>query len=506
MHPFIHAAERPDHIAYQVVPSGEAITYRQLNERSNQAAHLFRSLGLRRGDVVAMLMENNSTYMTLTWAADRSGLYYSCLSTSLTAEELAFILRDSGARVLLTSTRYKALAEQVALHTSVQIRFLVDGESEGFRNYQQECRSLPITAIADESRGGPLLYSSGTTGRPKGIESQLPQGPINTPDTLTTLGLSNFDFNPDMVYLSPAPMYHAAPLLWSMAVQRVGGTVIIMEKFDAEAALQLIEAHQVTHSQWVPTHFVRMLKLDPAVREKYNIDSMKVAFHAAAPCPVTIKQAMMQWWGSVIYEYYGGTEVFGLTAIRPEEWALRPGSVGRPIFGTPHICDDDGNELPPKTEGLIYFEGGNKFVYRNNPESTAAAYNQFGWSTIGDIGWLDEDGYLYLTDRKSYMIVSGGVNIAPQQIEDVIITHPDVFDVAVIGTPDEDFGEKVIAIVQPVAGTQPDDALIQTIQALVRSRLGGVKTPKEVHFMDELPRHPTGKLHKRVLYDVFKSS
>src|SRR5690606_31074473 len=364
----------------------------------------------------------------------------------------------------------------------------------------------PETAIADESCGSSMLYSSGTTGRPKGVEVKLPEGPIDQVDPLTRIAMSYFGFEEGMVYLSPAPMYHSAPLRWSMVVHKLGGTVVVLEKFDAEYALELIERYKVTVSQWVPTHFVRMLKLPPAVREKYDLSSQKLSYHGAAPCPIAVKEQMIAWWGPIIREFYAGTEFNGLTAITAEEWLSHKGSVGRAVFGKLHICDDDGRPLPPRSEGLIYFEGGMKFTYHNDPEKTASSYNDQGWSTLGDVGWVDEEGYLYLTDRKHFLVISGGVNIYPREIEDAIVVHPKVADVAVIGAPDEDLGERLVAIVQPLQWADAGDALAQELIALVRSKLGPVKTPRQVDFMQNLPRHPTGKLYKRLLRDQYRDA
>lgn len=506
MHPSIHAAKTPNAIAYHVVPAGETVTYGQLNARSNQAAHLLRSLGLRRGDVIAILMENHSRNYELAWAADRSGLYYTCISTRLSAQEAAFILRDSGSQVLFTSHTMSGMARDILAMAPGIKAYIVDGPLDGFEDYLAARDTFPETSIADESCGSSMLYSSGTTGRPKGVEVKLPEGPIDQVDPLTRIAMSYFGFEEGMVYLSPAPMYHSAPLRWSMVVHKLGGTVVVMEKFDAEYALELIERYKVTVSQWVPTHFVRMLKLPPAVREKYDLSSQKLSYHGAAPCPIAVKEQMIAWWGPIIREFYAGTEFNGLTAITAEEWLSHKGSVGRAVFGKLHICDDDGRPLPPRSEGLIYFEGGMKFTYHNDPEKTASSYNDQGWSTLGDVGWVDEEGYLYLTDRKHFLVISGGVNIYPREIEDAIVVHPKVADVAVIGAPDEDLGERLVAIVQPLQWADAGDALAQELIALVRSKLGPVKTPRQVDFMQNLPRHPTGKLYKRLLRDQYRDA
>lgn len=502
-HISVHAETKPDHLAYKMVPSGEAVTYRELNNRSNQVAHILRDEGLGRGDVIAILMENHPRYYEVAWGADRSGLYYTCISTQLSTSEAEYIVRDSGARLLFVSRQKLQLALEVADQIPGLIVFLVDGLAEGARDYLTERAGKPASPIADESQGAPMLYSSGTTGRPKGVKFALPEQAIDEMDSLTAIAIDWFKFDGEMIYLSPAPMYHAAPLRWSMSGQKMGATIIVMEKFDPEFALQLIEEEKVTHSQWVPTHFVRMLKLPEAVRTRYDLSSHKLTFHAAAPCPVPVKEAMMAWWGEIIFEFYAGTEFNGLTAITPQEWMAHKGSVGKARFGNIHIVSDEGQELPARKEGLVYFEGGNSFSYHNDPEKTRDAYNDRGWSTLGDIGWVDEEGYLYLTDRKSFMVISGGVNFYPQEIEDVIITHPQVEDVAVIGAPDDELGERLVAVVQPLNWDERGDALAQSISEHVLAHLGKIKLPRQIDFEQELPRHATGKLYKRLLRDRY---
>ncbi len=504
MHPGIHAASDPDRIAYAVVPGGEVVTYRELDRRANQCAHLFRQLGLKRGDAIAILLENHSRYHELAWAADRSGLYYTCISTRLSVEEAAFILRDSASRALFTSETMRPMAQKVlALAPGVE-PFSVSGASEGFCDYLAARDLMPSSPIADESRGAPMLYSSGTTGRPKGVELALPEGPLDGPDALTEVAQGYFGFEPGMVYLSPAPLYHSAPLRWSMCVHKVGGTVIVMEKFDAEQALKLIEDHRVTVSQWVPTHFVRMLKLPAEIRGRYDLSSHKLSYHGAAPCPIAVKEEMIRWWGPIIREFYAGTEFNGLCAITSEEWLAHKGAVGKAAFGTLHICDDAGEPLPVRSEGLVYFEAGTPIRYHNDPDKTASAYNRHGWSTLGDIGWMDEQGYLYLTDRKSFMVITGGVNVYPREIEDALVTHPAVLDIAVIGVPDDDLGERLVAVVQPVDWGVAGAELAGDLAALAERKLGRLKTPRQVDFVEELPRHPTGKLYKRLLRDEYR--
>jgi long-chain acyl-CoA synthetase len=318
------------------------------------------------------------------------------------------------------------------------------------------------------------------------------------------LGAALYGINADTVYLSPAPLYHAAPLGWSMGVQALGGTVILMERFDAELALAYIEKYQVTCAQWVPTHFVRMLKLQPEVRARYDVSSLKSVFHAAAPCPVAVKQAMIDWWGPIVHEYYAGTEGNGFTAINSHEWLSKKGSVGRALMAELKICDEAGDELPPRSEGVVYFAGGGAFEYHHAPEKTAESRNKHGWTTLGDVGWVDEDGYLFLTDRSSNLIISGGVNIYPAEVDAVILEHPAVADVAVIGVPDEEWGEEVKAVVELAAGVEPSERLGDEIMALCRDRLARFKCPRSVDFVDSLPREDTGKIYKRRLRDHYR--
>lgn len=491
MHPSVHAVTTPEKPAYIMAESGEVVTYAQLESRSNQGAHLFRSLGLKKGAGIAIMMDNNARFFEVVWAAQRAGLYYTCISNRLAPLEIEFILKDSGSTVLVTSI---PLADELVASIPGTVIF-----APRHRDFVTERSAFPVTPIADEAQGNDMLYSSGTTGRPKGIRPPLPAGPLAQSNPLTDFGRTSYGMDIDTVFLSPAPLYHAAPMRWCMSVQKLGGTVIIMEKFDVNQTLEMIERHHVTHAQFVPTHFIRMLKMEPSIRERYDLNSLKVAFHAAAPCPVEIKQQMMQWWGPILHEFYAGTEQNGLTAISPAEWLERPGSVGRPQWGKLHICNEQGDELPPRSTGAIYFSDGPCFVYHNDPEKTAAAANEHGWTTLGDLGWMDEEGYLYLTDRQSFMIISGGVNIYPQEIEDAIISHPKVADVAVIGAPDAEMGEQVVAVIQPVEWQDAGPGLVNELTAFLAGRIGRIKQPRRFDFDRELPRHPNGKLLKRII-------
>ena len=506
MYPGVHAQQTPDKPAYVMAGTGQAVTYKELDDRSNQLAHLFRAAGLQRGDAVALMLENHPRYFEILWAAQRSGLYYTAISSRLTRDETEYIINDCGAKVFITSDYKRDVAQEIVAGTpAVKVRLMLDGTAPGYDAYEDAIAAHPTTPIADESEGADMLYSSGTTGRPKGVRVPLPEGDMGQPSGVTVLGQMLYGFNPEMVYLSPAPLYHAAPLRFTMAVQRVGGTAVVMEHFDPTEFLRLIEAHRVTHTQVVPTMFVRMLKLPKEEREKFDVSSLQIAIHAAAPCPVPVKEQMIEWWGSKIMEYYAGTEGNGFCAITSEEWLQHKGSVGKPLIGTVHIVGEDGEEVGVREEGTIYFESGSTFEYHNDPEKTASSRDPKGrgWSTLGDVGYVDEDGYLYLTDRKAYMIISGGVNIYPQEAENLLTTHPRVLDVAVIGVPNEDFGEEVKAVVQLVDGVEPSPELERELIQFCRDSLADVKCPRSVDLVDELPRHPTGKLYKRLLRDKY---
>jgi long-chain acyl-CoA synthetase len=503
-HPHIHAKSNPDKPAYIMAESGEVVTYRQLDERSNQGAHLFRSLGLNTGDAIACFMDNHPRYFEVIWAAQRSGLRFTCISSKLTAGEVAYIVQDCGAKALIVSPSQVEVGSLVAELVSNIDLFMVGEAIPPFQSFEGARHSMPVYPIDDQSAGAAMLYSSGTTGRPKGVKR--PAAADTTFDAangLGSLGAMLYGMSADTVYLSPAPLYHAAPLGWTMGVLSLGATVVMMEKFDPEEALRLIEKYKVTCAQWVPTHFVRMLKLPPETRAKYDLSSLTAVFHAAAPCPVPVKEQMIAWWGPIIHEYYAGTEGNGFCAISAPEWLEHKGSVGKGLTAQVMICNDEGDPLPPRTEGMVYFAGGGQFEYHGDPAKTAESRNKHGWTTLGDVGWVDEDGYLYLTDRKSFMIISGGVNIYPQELENLMITHPKVADVAVVGAPHEEMGEQVVAVIQPVNWAEAGTALADELSAWTRERISHIKAPRRIDFMQELPRHATGKLYKRLIRDSY---
>ncbi len=510
MYPGTFAETMPNKPAAIMAGTGEILTYSELDARSNQLAQLLYAAGLRRGDHVAIFMENNLRYFECYWAAIRSGLYFTTINSFLQPDETAYILKDSGARALFSSA---AMAERVtsvpALVPDVEILLSVGGGVDGFEDFDAAIDRFPASRLDRQPRGEAMLYSSGTTGRPKGVKRQLIDAEIDDPAAIGGAALlltALFGVDGDAIYLSPAPLYHSAPLAFTTATQGQGATAVVMERFDAAQALSHIDRYKVTHSQWVPTMFSRMLKLPEAERSGYDWSSHKVAIHAAAPCPMEVKRQMFDLWGPIIYEYYAGTELNGFVFCTPQQWLDHPGTVGQSILGTIHVCDEAGNELPNGEAGTIYFERDEmSFEYHNDPAQTRGAQHpQFPtWSSLGDVGYLDDDGFLYLTDRKAFMIIAGGVNIYPQEIEDCLIMHPKVADVAVFGVPNADLGEEVKAVVQPEVGCEPGAALATELMAYAGEHLARYKAPRSVDFLDELPRLPTGKLYKRILRDDY---
>ena len=494
----------PYKTAFEMCGSGERVSFAQLDARANQVAHVLRSIGVSPGAHVAILMENNRRFLEACFGMDRAGVYYTTVNSRLTTDEVAYIIKDCGAEVLVVSNFLKDLAHQLKPFIPQNVHcFSVGGKVEGMREWEAVVDNAPSHPIDDPCQGLDMLYSSGTTGRPKGVKWPMDRLPAGRSTMLVNLLAPLFDYGPHSRYLSPAPLYHAAPLRHSMTVIKLGGSVYVMESFDAQKSLAIIEKNRITHSQWVPTMFVRLLKLDSKERLRYDVSSLQVAVHAAAPCPIDVKEQMLAWWGPILREYYAGTENNGFCSITSPEWLQHKGSVGRASQGVLHICDEEGLELGPGESGLVYFSDGPNFSYHNDPERTQETRNTQGWTTLGDIGKVDAEGYLYLLDRRAFMIISGGVNIYPQEVENVLICHPKVMDVAVIGVPDEEFGEAVKAVVQPFDNGDVGNGLEEELISYCKQHLASFKCPRTIDFDFELPRHPTGKLYKKLVRDRY---
>jgi len=508
MFPGTWARTHPDKPAVVMAGSGRSLSYAELDERSLRLARHLHDAGLRRGDVVALVSDNAPEAYEVYWAALRSGLYVTAVNHHLAPGEASYVVGDCGARVLVVSAAVADLA--AGLEVDVEGRLAFGGPVEGYADYEAALAAAGTEPLEDQTHGDDLLYSSGTTGRPKGIKVPLGGHRVDEPGyRYVTIFGGLYGFDEHTVYLSPAPVYHAAPLRFGGVVHALGGTLVMMERFEPTAYLDAVEQHAVTHTQVVPTMFVRLLKLPVEVREAADLSSLRCVVHAAAPCPVEVKQQMIAWLGPIVEEYYASTEANGATRISSEQWLARPGSVGLPLIGVPHVCDDEGRELPPGEVGTLYFEraefDGPSFAYLGDPEKTAATQHPHhpNWTTIGDLGRLDEEGFLYLTDRLAFMVISGGVNIYPQEIEDALALHPGVADIAVLGVPDDDLGERVVAFVQPADGADPGTDLAEDILAFACARIARYKVPREVHFRDALPRTATGKMVKRTLQQEY---
>lgn len=502
------ARTQPDKTAVVMADSGRALSFAELDAATRHLARLFDEQGLRASDTVAILMENSVEIIVASLAAQRRGLYFVPVSWHLTAEEIRYIAADSGASALITTAALAPLARVAsmaipALALRLVLSELAPGGAPPVVPPGFAAVTLDTTSVAappgDEPGGRYMFYSSGTTGRPKGIRPAASGGPFGTGLPIERTLSEFYGFGTATRYLSPGPLYHAGPLGWTLATIALGGTAVIMERFDAARALAAIESHAITHAQFVPTMFVRMLKLPADVRDAYDLSSLRRVIHGAAPCAADVKRRMLDWLGSIIYEFYGASEGICFFAIGPDEWLAHPGSVGRALRGAPHILSDDGAELPTGEIGEVWIETTATFEYHNDPAKTASTTHARGWRTVGDMGWLDADGYLYLADRRTDLIISGGVNIYPREIEEALIMHPAVADVAVIGVPDDDLGQRVLAVVEPRQPATGDDALRASLLDHLATRLGRFKIPREVEFAAILPRLPSGKILRRVL-------
>jgi long-chain acyl-CoA synthetase len=483
---------------------GTGLTFAQLDDESRRLASLLEGRGLQPGDTVAILLENIPRFLAAAWGTLRAGLVLVPVNWHLSAAEAVYVARDSGARALITSGTLAPLATEIAASSPVlATKLVIGGPIDGFEDFDAALAASSPERPAAEAGGQVMFYSSGTTGRPKGIKRTLPPAPFGTEQALETILAGLYGFGRDTVYLCTGPLYHAAPLGWSLGAQGLGGQVVVMPRFDPEACLAMIEQFRVTHVQFVPTMFVRMLKLAPEIRARYDLSSLRRVVHAAAPCPVDVKRAIIGWLGPIVDEYYAASEGNCYFAIGSEEWLAHPGSVGRPLLGTPHILDDEGAELGAGEVGQIWIEGPRVFEYHNDAAKTAGAFNDRDWSTLGDLGHVDADGYLYLSDRRTDLIITGGVNVYPREIEDALAMHPAVADVAVIGLPDAEMGQEIRAIVQPAAGVTGGPELEQELIEHCAAQLARFKRPRHVDFVADLPRLPSGKILRRLVRDTY---
>jgi acyl-CoA synthetase (AMP-forming)/AMP-acid ligase II len=499
-HPRQYAQTAPDRPAAIDAASGAVRTYAELDARANRFSHALRGAGLQTGDHIAIVLDNRLEMFDVLWGAMDAGLYVTPVNWHLAHDEVKYIVDDCGASALVVAADVTdAVADLGGEARSLQLA--VGRELPGFDDFESALAGQPSDPVADEAEGSWMFYSSGTTGRPKGIKPPTIGAPIGSPNGFSALVGGLFGIGEGSTYLCPAPLYHSAPAGWSTTSQRLGATVVFMHSFDAEACLATIEQYRVTHVQFVPTHLVRILKLDPEVRAKYDLSSLQVIVHAAAPCPPDVKRGAIELFGPILHEYYAGSEGGGFCYIDSDDWLAHPGSVGKPLMGAAHVTDEDGNELPNGEAGQIWFESENRFEYHGDKQKTAEAWDDRGWMTLGDVGYVDDEGYVFLTDRVSNMIISGGVNIYPRETEDVLIGHPAVHDVAVIGVPHPEMGESVRAVVQLAEPVADEDAMAEELRAYCRERLSHFKCPTSVVFVDELPRLPSGKIAKRMFSD-----
>jgi acyl-CoA synthetase (AMP-forming)/AMP-acid ligase II len=494
-------------VALVVGGTGAETTFGELEAAANRYRQVLTAHGLGFGDHVALLFDSRADLFPVVWAAHLMGLYYTPVNWHLTREEAAYVVDNCDARALLVAAPLADLGRSIAAEAPrLETVFSVGGPVEGMVDADAEAAAASDEPWEENWVGFAMYYSSGTTGRPKGILRDPVRVPFGTPGPIDALMNQLYGLTADSVQLSPGPLYHAAPLGWAMITQAFGGTSVIMERFDPEQTLALIERHRITHLQVVPTMLIRMLKLPPEVRARYDVSSLQAVVHAAAPCPVEVKRQVIDWFGPIVWEYYAGSEGSGYFAIDSATWLAHPGSVGRPMRGVVHILDDDGVELPVGEVGTIWFEGTGTFRYHKDDEKTATAFNDRGWTTMGDVGRLDEEGFLYLADRRADLILSGGVNIYPQEVENALARHPAVADVAVVGVPDEDLGEQVRAVVQLTPGVVAGPELLAELAQHCRQHLAGFKCPKRIDVVDQLPRLPSGKMLRRQVRDSFTAS
>ena len=502
-----YAAVDPGHLAI-VDPDGTEHAAGDVLARANQVVHALRALGLGKGDTFAAVLPNGAHPFHLYLGALQAGMYYVPINYRLSAPEIAYILTDSDAKAFVSHERFADLVSAAADEAAIPAEArLAHGAIRGFRPFAELVDAQPTTLPDNRATGASMHYTSGTTGKPKGVKRALADIDPDTSAELFTFLLQLFGIMPNAgnVHLSTSPNYHTAVTTFAGNSLHMKHTVVCMDKWDAEETLRLIERYGCTHTHKVPAQFIRMVQRPDDVKKKYDVSAMKYAIHAAAPCPVETKRRMLEWWGPVIWEYYAATEGGG-TIAPPDEWLKYPGTVGRVWPNSVlKITDDDGNAMPTGEPGTVWMRmgAGRSFEYKGDEEKTKKSHDDEGFFTVGDVGYLNEDGYLFLCDRKSDMIIAGGINIYPAEIESCIHEHPQVADVAVFGIPDDDMGEQIKAVVQPLPGVAADDTLRDSIMAHVREKLGKYKWPRSLDFMDELPREPTGKLLKRTLRDPY---
>lgn len=496
------ARQQPDRIAIEF-ETGETVSYSSLEDMANRFANLFRSRGLSEGDHVCAILPNGAEIIAAVWGAYRCGLYFTPVAHTFSSSELAYVVANSESKLVISSDRFADKLSEIETRCSGAIHRLIFGAQTGWEDCDAALAAQPTTPIADERPGMLMMYSSGTTGAPKGIWRPLPDPMVfaEGPPAFARDLIQVFGFEEDTRYLSPAPLYHAAPLRWTLAVTASGGTALIMMKFDPERALDLLQTRAITKSQWVPTMFRRMLALPEERRAAFKAPAHAAAWHAAAPCPPELKRQMIDWWGPIIDEYYAGSESIAITVIKAKDWLDHPGSVGRALKGIPHVVDNDWNELPAGTPGNLYFEPPSKFQYFNEPEKTAAKTSPHGWQTLGEVGYMDSEGYIYLTDRQDDMIISGGVNIYPQELEQAIESLPEVLECCVAPIPDADFGERPVAFVSLASGISDRAAAIGLIATHCQNTLGRIKQPYQIRIIDDVPKSDAGKPLRRVLKD-----
>ncbi|QQV77652.1 AMP-binding protein [Sphingomonas aliaeris] len=500
------AERQPNKLAAAMATSSEQLTYAELDQEADRVACMLQGLGIPEGGTIALLHENNLRTLSLWWGARRAGLYYVPLGTSLRPADLAFIVEDCAASAVFVTRglEQQGVALAAELGNNQDTPIYCDGPSAVLKDFSILLEGSCVKPRPAALFGREMIYSSGTTGRPKGIRRDLSsvENAMVLPE-LERRMRQVYQIDERTIYLSLAPLYHATGRFLNRAIES-GGSVVILPKFNPQDALATIERFAVSHTQWVPTMFSRLLALPEEIRSRYDLSSHKVALHAAAPCPIPVKRAMIEWWGLIVDEYYGGSENAGVTFISAREWLERPGSVGRSITGRIHILADDDtfSELPVGQTGLIYFEGGLNFQYTTGGDTPSVRGDL---STYGDLGHVDEDQYLFISDRRSDLIISGGVNIYPKEVELVIETYPSVREVAVIGVPDPEFGQQVKAVVCMANDIEDRPSLERALMQFCRENLSSIKCPKGIVFIDELPRNENGKLLKRTLRDRFSA-